>query len=315
MTQALSHSELRTFMTCKRRWYLTYFQKWGISDAAESPVGVMQLGRRIHLAFEAQSYGMDPVTALRLAYELDWLDHPEAKEDLEKEYDTADRMIRGYLEWVEETGADAGLTVLESEHDLRVEIEGIDEHPVILRGRLDQLVERDSDGALFINDFKTVGTLAKADHLILDTQLRFYVLLANLKSKTSGERIDGALYTMLKRSKRTAAAKPPFYNRVEIRYNRDDMNSMYLRVVKVVQEIQDAIFQLESGIDHRSVVYATPGDYCAWACPFLQVCPMMDDGSRWQDALAANFDHIDPYNYYNRGTIDNLIKNAGGKVK
>jgi hypothetical protein len=305
----ISNSEMRSFQRCRRQWALTYHYRWQPRLESTSPVGVAQLGTRVHLALEAwYGHGIDPIEALTWAYELEALRRPDFAVDLGKELDWAKAMVEGYVQWLEEEGVDVDLEAVAVERELKLELR-TNQGAAIVRAKLDQLVRRRSDGALLVRDFKTVGTLSKADQLVLDQQMRFYALLLSLLYPE--HRVDGALYTMLKRSKRTLRAKPPFYEQVAISYNKHDLNSTFLRVTAVVAEIVATHRMLDARQDHRLVTYPNPSDYCDWGCPFNRVCPLMDDGSRWEAALEANFTRGDPYQYYERDTIQHLVAALG----
>lgn len=306
-TLRLSNSTLKAFKRCRRHWYLAYHLAYGLRPENEKPTSVAKLGTRIHCALEAYyGYDIDPVKALKVIYYLAERESPFAAEDLDKEHGYARAMVEGFIQWSEEEGIDAALEVIATEH--------LEEHPltlddgtvVRLMAKLDQKVRRLTDGAILFRDWKTVGTLSKAHLLVLDEQMRFYTLLEALDSDKFGQRSDGGLYTMLLRSKRTAKANGPFYREVEVRFNRRDNESMLTRVKSTATDLVMTDRMLLAGGDHRALAYPNPGDYCGWGCPFTLICPMMDDGSRWEDALQANFIKRDPYYYYGTGLIDSV---------
>jgi len=305
----ISNSEMQSFQRCRRHWALVYHWRWQPRLEDTSPVGVAVLGTRVHLALEAwYGYGIDPLEALRWIYEMEALNRPDFALDLEKQLDLARAMIEGYVQWLDDEAIDVNLETVDVERELKHVLDTA-LGPVTVRAKLDQLVRRRTDGALLLRDFKTVGTLSKADRLVLDQQMRFYAMLLALRFPE--HRVDGALYTMIKRSKRTVRAAPPFYQQVEISYNRHDLNATYLRVLAVTGEILEAHQRLDAGESHHAVVYPTATDYCDWGCPFSRVCPLMDDGSRWDAALRANFTLGDPYQYYERDTIRYLVADLG----
>lgn len=310
MTHEISNSEMRAFQTCRRKWALTYHWRWQPREESTSPVGVAPLGTRVHLALEAlYGHDLDPLEALAWLYGDEARRRPEFAGELAKEHDWARAMVEGYVQWVEDEGIDVNLETIDVERNLSARLQ-TGQGEAILRARLDRLVRRRSDDALLLVDYKTVGSLSKADLLVLDQQMRFYSMLLALVSPE--HRVDGALYTMLKRSKRTVRAAPPFYQQVPVSYNRHDLNAAYQRVVAVVQEILATHRKLDARDDHHLVAYPNPGDHCSWGCPFTQVCPLMDDGSRWEAALAAGFTRGDPYAYYERGTIESLVEALSG---
>lgn len=309
----LSNSTIRTWKQCRRKWYLAYHLAYSQDPSRSKPTSAANLGTRVHLALEAHyGYDLDAMEALRVAYYLAQRDHPQYHADLSLEHSYARAMVSGYLQWVEEEGIDQETEVLATEQLVKREMEILDGETVTLMAKLDQKVRRVSDGAIRFRDFKTVGTLSKAHLLILDEQMRFYSLLETLDADDTGERADGGLYNMILRSKRTAKANGPFFRQVEVQYNHHDHQSMLLRVQSVAGEIKIVDEMLRNGADHRALVYPSPSGDCGWACPFTLICPMMDDGSRWEDALRANFVKVDPYGYYGTGLMDQVRASLTG---
>lgn len=304
----ITNSELRTWQVCKRKWYLTWGLGYAPNPATESPFGVMHLGSCVHLALEAYyGYGIDPLAALNWAYSDDIFLHPECEEPLEKELALARVMVEGFVNWMAAEGLDAGLDILATEVPVehRIEVSG---QGVILKGKLDQLARRKSDGALLARDFKTVGGLTKAAQLRSSSQLKFYALIQALSAPQTetGEIVAGGEYLLLARTKRTDRATPPFYARVEVPLNKHELNSQYQMTMALVREILQAKKSLQAGDDHHEVVYPHFGDWCSWGCNFTVECSFMDDGSRWQDALAGNFVKRDKLAYYSTDRITSL---------
>jgi len=303
----VSNSTLRTFKRCRRHWYLAYHLGYSVDPTRQKPVGSAQLGTRVHLALEAHyGYGLDALAALNVAYHLARREHPLYEDQLSSEHGYARAMVSGYLQWVDDEGVDSEHEVIATEEVVQRELTLYDGEPVTLMAKLDQKVRRVSDGAIRFRDFKTVGTLSKAHLLLIDEQMRFYSLLDTLEADETGQRADGGLYNMILRSKRTPKANGPFFKQVEVSYNAHDHQSMMLRVRTVASELKLVDQTLRNGGDHRALAYPNPGDYCSWACPFTLVCPMMDDGSRWEAALQANFVQADPYGYYGTGLMDQV---------
>jgi hypothetical protein len=302
-----SNSAIKTFKTCRRKYWLTYVRKFTVKPSKRIPHGVAELGTRVHLALEAYyGYNLDPLAVLNLVYQWAVQEYPNFAEDLTKEHAWAAVMTEGYLQWSSENGTDVGLDVIATERIVSRETVLPDGRAVSLVGKLDQTIRRQSDGAILTRDWKTVGTLTKANALLRDEQMRFYTMLQALSARESGERSTGVLYTMLLRSKRTARAKGPFYEQIEVSFNRHDLNSMWLRSIETVREILDFTARLENGEDHRSVAYPNPDIHCTW-CPFVSVCHLADDGSRFEDALSYEFSPGDPWAYYGNELIDKVL--------
>lgn len=290
----VSNSEIRTYKECPRRWYFTYYRE--LAKKKPDVVGPLALGTKVHLALELlYESGADPEETVTNIYlqELEELDSEsfEAKK-LHREMDLAKAMMEGFVQWREEEGIDAGLDIISQEEV--VEVPG--PHGITLRGKLDQRVRRQSDGSVMFRDWKTTQSFTDRWLLVSNEQMLFYNLLLR---ERDGEAIDGALYTMLRKVKRTAAAKPPFYLVEEVRHNSAQLESMWLRITKTIGDIVATREALDSGSDPREAVPPVPGRDCLWKCPFVNVCPLVDDGSRWEAALENDFEYQDPHERYN----------------
>jgi hypothetical protein len=304
----VSNSELQVWKQCRRRWYLSYYLRWSVDPAYASPVSYALLGTRVHAALEAYyGYDIDPLAALRFIYTTEIARRPEAQAELTGESSWALTMVEGFLDWAAEHGIDQDYEVVETERVVSAPIVLTNGEPAMDKGKLDQLVRRRLDGALLFRDWKTVGTLHKADLLILDEQFRTYAVIQQITSSSLEHvRVDGGLYTMLLRSKRTARATGPFYEQIEVRYNQTEHLSMIFRLRGVLDDMDRVVQQLDHGVDHRLLAYPSPSPQCSWICPFKNVCPLMDDGSRYEDALRGNFRQHDPYDYYGHEMIDDV---------
>lgn len=314
MSVTISNSEIRCWQLCRRRWYLAYYLGLQPRPELDIPTGVMNVGNQVHLALEGwYGYKLDPLQVLRWSYEDVISRRPEHESQLRKDLDLALAMVEGYLQWAEETAVDAGLEVLATEHEVTHDVALPGGVTVTWRAKLDQLIRRESDGRLLFRDFKTVGAFEKANALLLDQQMRFYAMLQGLLHRDGSKRVDGALYLMLKRSKRTARARGPFYEQVEVLYNKHDLNSTYLRAIAVSEEIMQARRRLSGSLDsqysgdHHYTMYPNPTDYCTWGCHFFTQCHLMDDGSRWEAAVSAEFTRGEPYRYYSTERIQQVI--------
>ena len=307
----VSPSEMAKFRRCRRQWALTYYYRWGVAPELAAATGVALMGTRIHTALEAQyGYGINAVDALNKVYELEMIRRPDAEHDLAGERDTAVIMVAGYLQWAAENGIDEEYEVVETERTLEVPILLTNGEMAIVSGKLDQVVRRRVDGALLVRDWKTVGSLHKSDLLVLDEQMRVYSALLTVASE--GMRVDGALYAMLLRSKQTARATGPFYEQVHISYNGHEHMSMLTRIKGTLDDMERLTRQLDAGADHRLVAYPNPmTDRCGWDCPFKNVCPLFDDGSRAEDAMRGNFRKVDPYSYRSASMIEKVVAELG----
>lgn len=303
-TYRVSNSELRTFKRCRRKWWLAYNRK--LEPGYRELVGARSVGTRVHFAlasYYSGSWDIDEALSTykeSAAYDRELLLEQDPLNDLRKfesEVELGLIMLEGYFDWLGESGIDMGLTVIAAETPIEAPLKGIDN--VNLRGKLDLRVQREFDGARLFLDHKTVGSLQQANGTIIqDEQMLTYHLLEKLEAfaigDESGERTDGGLYNMLRKVKRTATAKPPFYDRIEVRHNDTELRNFYVRITGEVRRILEAEQALADGVDHHYVVPPNPTRDCSWDCDFYKMCPMLDDGSRAEDFLRDNFAIGDP---------------------
>lgn len=294
----VSPSEIAKFRRCRRTWYLRYYRRWSVDPALAPVTGAAHLGTRIHCALEAYyGYGIDPLAAIAFIYDTERSRRPDCTMELTAEQDWAMIMVSGYLEWAAENGVDEDFEVVATERTLEVPITLTNGATAIISGKLDQIVRRRLDGAYLLRDWKTVGTLHKADMVVLDEQMRTYSALLTITG--DGIRVDGALYFMLLRSKRTARAAGPFYEQVHLNYNTHEHRAILERLRGTLDDMDRVVRQLNDGISHRVAAYPNPMlDRCGWDCSdFKNVCPLFDDGSRAEDAMRNHFTQLDPYAY------------------
>lgn len=264
----VNQSELTTFMRCPRKWDLSYVQGWRSSETNSN----LRVGTLVHAGLEAHYTGV-PWTAA-----LDAVGLPTTPEEDEvwnsADYDLAKLMLEGYMEWLEDTGADSLLTPEYVERQVEVELP---ELGVIVHGTLDWTA-RDQHGQLWLFDHKTVAAFgALVDRRL---QLSFQLLTyAWLLWKSTGERPVGVGLNMLRKVKRTAAAKPPFYAREMVQFNEHQLTNHERHLEQVISNL------LEAEKQPLFVAYPVPDQDCTWKCPFMQICPMLDDGSDYTGAL------------------------------
>lgn len=287
----VTNSEIETWRTCKRRWWYKYYHLRALPPRADTATGPLVLGTVVHNALECYYRdGDDPVKVAIDYYAEQASAWPEARIDISRECALAQAMLSGYIEWIEETGVDAGLRLTGVETVVETELRP----DITLRGKLDQVVQRE-DGAHMFLDFKTAPSTTPPPHLQILSQFRVYALL---RAATMDEWTDGAYYQILKKVKGTVAAKPPFFARYEVRWSAAEMRAAWAHVLSTVDEIKHARDVLDAGADHQYVVPPHATRDCGWRCEFLSVCKLTDDGSRWQDALNDRYVLIDPDERY-----------------
>jgi hypothetical protein len=295
----ISNSEIQTFKDCRRRWWLTYYRR--MRPKVQNFTGALALGSRIHEALDRHySTGQDLLEAHSELVKEDLKKLTDEYRDtsgLETEAELGHIMLEGYLEWVEQEGIDAELEMISTEEILeRPMMDG----RVILQGKIDMRVRRKIDGARMICDFKTVGgsfaDFGAMSHM--NEQVKTYMLLDEVQSAEDGNRTDGAIFTMLRKVKRGAYAKPPFYDQISVRHNRFTLRAFLEQLEGTLADMLRVRDALDEGGSHYANVYPTPSKDCKWKCQFFAICPLFDDGSAAEAALSDSFESSDPYGYY-----------------
>jgi hypothetical protein len=206
-------------------------------------------------------------------------------------------MLEGYLEWVELEGIDAEIEMISTEEIIeRPMMDG----RVTLQGKIDMRVRRKIDGVRMFRDFKTVGSsfteFGSTAHM--NEQILTYMLLEEARNQ-DGERSEGGIFTMLRKVKRGAYAKPPFYGQIEVRHNAFTLRSFWQRLEGTLEDMLRVRDGLDAGESHYKLAYPKPSRDCKWKCPFFSICPLVDDGSAAEAAISDAFAVADPYGYYN----------------
>jgi RecB family exonuclease len=299
----LSNSEIQVFKDCRRKWWLNYYRR--LQPKQKDYTGALALGSRIHEALD-QYYSSDGEIGLLEAHaalvktDMDLLiKEYRDTTDLEAEAELGRIMLEGYLEWMDEEGIDSNLEKISNEEIIQMPLF---DGEVILQGKLDMRVRRKNDGVRMFRDFKTVGgSFADfANQAQMNEQILTYMLLESAQNKEPGERSGGGIFTMLKKVKRTANARPPFYEQIEVRHNVFTMRSFWQRIHGTIIDLMGVKKALDAGSDPNFVAYPSPSKDCKWKCQFYTICPMIDDGSAAEAAIEQLYAVSDPYGYYGK---------------
>ena len=295
----ISNSEIQCFKQCRRKWWLAYYRK--LRPAREKRSGALVLGTNVHEALGSfyEPDPRDPVALIKRIYAMEREKAVEAEDfdalaSINKDADLALAMIEGYVEWVAESGIDDDIEVISVEEEIAVDIEDL---PVTLIGKLDTRVRLRSSGALLSIDHKTCASIPDLiSQLQLLEQPIMYQLLERLNSPD--EHVIGGMFNMLRKVKRTAAAKPPFYHRESIYHSDVELRNFYLRLHGTLVQMLQLEKALDDGESPMHVAYPTPHNDCSWKCEFRAVCPMFDDGSHAEGVIASAFKVHNPYQRY-----------------
>ena len=299
----LSNSEIQVFKDCRRKWWLNYYRR--LQPKQKDYTGALALGSRIHEALD-QYYSSDGEIGLLEAHaalvkkDMDLLiTEYRDTSDLEAEAELGRIMLEGYLDWMDEEGIDSNLEKISNEEIITMPLF---DGEVILQGKLDMRVRRKNDGVRMFRDFKTVGgSFADfANQAQMNEQILTYMLLESAQNKEPGERSEGGIFTMLKKVKRTANARPPFYEQIEVRHNVFTMRAFWQRIHGTISDLMTVKKSLDAGSDPNFVAYPSPSKDCKWKCQFYSICPMIDDGSAAEAAIEQMYEVSDPYGYYGK---------------
>lgn len=294
----ISNSEIQTFKDCRRKWWLSYYRR--LQPKNKNMTGALALGSRIHEALDmyySQEIPLLEAHAQLLEKDRQLLiDSFSDTSELDSEGELGRIMLEGYLEWVESEGIDAELERISNEEIIEMPLM---DGRVILQGKLDMRVRRRGDGVRMFRDFKTVGsTFANfANTAQMNEQILTYMMLETAQNK-EGERSEGGIFTMLKKVKRTANAKPPFFEQIEVRHNIFTLRSFWQRMHGVLTDMLHVRDSLDAGASPLAVAYPRPSQDCKWKCQFYSICPLIDDGSAAEQAISDMFEASNPYAYY-----------------
>lgn len=310
-----TNSEMKTWQRCRRKWYLgQYLRRGKRTPEFGRPTS---LGTIVHSAlqdiYDPAKRAVDVLAEMDKRREADLAEYPRYTEDILKDHAFARIMVEGYLEWLAEEGHDQDLELVETERGLEVGMPGYEPENVTLLSKLDARVVDRQSGARWALEHKTAPSvkmqlpLLQIDFQLLTEHLVEYLNLleeGHTQEEADALRVDGVKYNMLRKVKRTAASKPPFYAREEVRHNIHELRNHWAHVKTLIDEIVAARAKLDAGADHHSVVPPNPTRDCSWDCPFLQICGMMDDGSDWWGAVNDIYEEVDPLERYARELND-----------
>jgi hypothetical protein len=282
------------FDLCKRRWYLKHYLRLRpVSDHHD----YFDVGNLVHRALEEHyepGSAVTPQHALLVRARKMIAADPENAEAIADNAQLAAIMVEGYLEWLAENGIDADLEVYASEETLEAELP----NGHVLRGKLDARALQKTTGLKVFLEHKSVQSLGDLPKRAqTNRQYKTYFLLEML---AGGERTDAVLLNMLRKVKRTARAKPPFYDRVPVRYNIDEIRNHWKHVVALSAQMDEVRARLDNGESHQTACPPTPEACCGgrMSATFRAVCPMMDDGSDYEAMLAEQYEEHDPMERY-----------------
>lgn len=288
--RVVTNSEFQTFKDCRRRWWLSWHRR--LRPIRTEMTGAAPLGSSVHAAIEV-SYRRGINTSDAWTELVEWQTaelEGVLPEDVEKQNELVRIMLSGFDDWRTEVGLDAGYRVLAVEQKIEAELTG----GVLLMGKLDQIVERDLDGEVLLQDVKTVGTIEDGG-IRQNAQFRTYALILRLL----GHRANGARRVMLRKVKRTARAKPPFYGVDTAQWTDAQLSLFRNQLIGQIADMVAVETALDSGGDPGRLAYPHFTSECSWKCDFAGVCPMFDDpGDDAEGMLRMLYEQGNPLDRY-----------------
>lgn len=279
----IRYSEIKKFMRCRRSWLNGYYYNLGTPEySGDTKPSTASTGTLVHAALEHHYFtGGDPVEFLQAqempggTYAADWI----------KTYTLATRMVEGYVEWLAETGEDAGEHTVGCEIELEVDMGIINGDPVSLVVHIDRLIYDATWNRWIIDDTKTVDSLKKGLEFDIDLQGLTYAWVVR---EALGITVAEFRHTMLRRVLRTAKAVPPFYHREPMTINAHQFAAQERHLRGVLCDMISVYQQIDADPSrHQDVCYPNPTKDCVWDCDFLPICGMHDDGSDIQGVRQA----------------------------
>lgn len=296
----ITQSDLAAFKRDRRVWFLkTYL---GLRPKRVQAVGPLVLGSIVHAALEARyKFGEDMMPwyqaeVQRQGTEFAALDPYFQWSAWHKQAEQGRIMLEGYVEWIDEGNLDVRYRQWAIEHLLQVHTE-YDGTPVVLTGKADMIVRDTLTDELMVWDWKTSAQIDRTVRQAHSTeQLPFYISL--LKAQEPTERIGGAAFNILLKSKRTDRAKPPFYHREFVNYDRYALAARQASIDGTIRDYVRVVNELNAGVtEPLRTAYANPG-VISFDTDLNSLIDVMDTGGNVTGIIRSQYQQIDPYGRY-----------------
>lgn len=290
-------SEFPAADRCRRKHHLQYTRGLvPITEATERRMpasGQRDAGSAVHAGLEVVHNGgeyadaeaaitayVNEVRSIRLEGELPPLTKADDPEWWKIER-LAIAMLAHYDDWLSETGFDAGFETLAVEWEWDLEIPGT--NGLRAYGKVDLVGHDQVAGGVVVDDNKSVANFSQTP-MPVDFQLRTY---AWAWWRSTGDAPVRAGHRMLKRVLGTGNAKPPFVMYAPVHLDEDILEKHEQILAVRALDIQ-RLREYGSNIEHPAL-YPNPTKDCSWDCDFKLVCPMVDEGTDWEDVLDRHF--------------------------
>jgi len=271
----ITYSDIMSYLQCRRRF------SWGFQHDLTAPevvYGDLPLGSRVHKALEHfHASGLDPIKThdalgredLRI---LEDTDPPGWQLDrLYQDIIVGRNCVTAYAEWYYTTNPDAGMDT--------VGVEMVVETPflngtVLLRGRVDHLKQRLSDGSLVLDDWKTTSVWRAGQRERLERGLQHHVYGHAIRQMFPDKVLSEASYTIIKKVANRKWVKSAIIERITVPALERTAPIKLAQLEEIVREI---VRMMERSEELGSVAaFPTVQDACRW-CPFRHPCELMDE--------------------------------------
>lgn len=285
---------MQVYKDCKRRWFLQYYMR--LVKKYQAPRRAPDTGTAVHAALhqyyvlggksnpDARPQSLEYLkSAEDAALAIDAT--PDDLKEIREIYEVSNILVKGYFEWLDETGADDHWIIKGSEERLTAPgpLPGTE-----IKGYVDLHGVHEPSGDLLVVDTKVAaspGEMLKTLHLNEQGPLYAILMKINEGTERRGFRV---IWNMIKRNKQTSRAKGPFYQRYELAINSDQLQQFYAQLQGQIADMMETDRRLASGEHHVMVAYPNPGPDCSWKCPYLALCGAMNDPRMDTDWLIAN---------------------------
>lgn len=275
-------SDIKVWKECGRRSWLGTMRNLTKNEVHPNK---SHIGTAVHAGVAAYYHGTDPYHAIDAQMDI-WRDVGfVTEEDLPewaKTIEMAKLMVSGYIDWVQVEGMDHGQRFFIIEQRFEKYVGNFQGVEVYVNGAID-IGSEDDLGIKRMYDTKTKGDLKPDGLLVINDQLLTYDWLTDYT-------FDFGVHNMMKRSKRTARAAPPFYGRDEVKFTDATRAAFLVRMKGTIKKMVDAYLTMEQDPrQHFAVAEANPTKDCSWKCPFYNACPMFDLGDDAEGFITDNY--------------------------
>lgn len=271
----VTHSDIAMFLECRRRFTWNYVDDF---RAPERRWGALACGNRVHQAIDAfHKTGEHPsVVHQRLASEdekimIEQGEPSWALDELYTDIVMGRNCCDAFMAWLEEEGPYDGYKI---RSEVMLEAVILDGRAKLM-GKADLLLERETDGWLFTDDYKTASPHTRTSlPPTLERSYQHWVYMA-LSARVHPEQIvGGANYTVIYKTKNPARMTHPMVERFSPPAAHSQAAAKFRQIEQIVSDMLELMERREALGSH--VAYPTPHDACRW-CEFRHPCLLMDE--------------------------------------